>query len=211
MAEKDSIKGWKDGIAIEPMRPEDIPTVVDLLTDAYLGNPSNVAVFGSIRSRHKAIWRISLKVMPSQFVLAKDNGQIVGVMGMEEWPDCRLSFLELIKSLPYMFKEIRGSLLGWFVRRVKWAKNHPRKAHWHFGPFAVLPERQRQGIGSQLLNYFCEHVDRLGAAAYIETDKLDNVRLYERFGFSVINQEQVVGVPNWFMWRSPQLKTESNG
>ncbi len=87
-----------------------------------------------------------------------------------------------------------------------WAKLDPKQPHWHFGPFAVLPERQGQGIGSQLLTYFCEHVDRLGAAAYLETDKPENVRLYQRFGFEVTSEKPVLGVPNWFMWRSPRPK-----
>ncbi len=87
-----------------------------------------------------------------------------------------------------------------------WAKLDPKQPHWHFGPFGVLQERQRQGIGSQLLTYFCEHVDRLGAAAYLETDKPGNVRLYQRFGFEVTSEAPVLGVPNWFMWRSPQPK-----
>ena len=88
-----------------------------------------------------------------------------------------------------------------------WEQNHPKEHHWHFGPFGVLPERQRQGIGSQLLNYFCEHLDRLGAAAYLETDKPENVQLYQRFGFSVIAEAPVLGVPNWFLWRNSRPDT----
>ncbi len=67
----------------------------------------------------------------------------------------------------------------------------------------MLPERQGQGLGRQLLTYFCEHVDRLGMAAYLETDKPENVRLYQRFNFEVTSEALVLGVPNWFMWRSP--------
>jgi ribosomal protein S18 acetylase RimI-like enzyme len=37
--------------------------------------------------------------------------------------------------------------------------------------------------------------------AYLETDKPENVRFYERFGFEVVGEEEVLGVPNWFMLR----------
>ena len=39
------------------------------------------------------------------------------------------------------------------------------------------------------------------SAAYLETDKAENVTFYQRFGFRVTAQEDVLGVPNWFMLR----------
>lgn len=60
---------------------------------------------------------------------------------------------------------------------------------------------QRRGIGSQLLEQFCRHVDQTGQAAYLETDKSENVRLYERFGFSVTKEVRLLGARTWFMWR----------
>ena len=39
---------------------------------------------------------------------------------------------------------------------------------------------------------------------YLETDKPENVTLYERFGFKVTGEAKVFGVPNWFKWREPE-------
>jgi hypothetical protein len=36
----------------------------------------------------------------------------------------------------------------------------------------------------------------------VETDKQVNVPFYERFGFEVVAQAPVLGVPNWFMART---------
>jgi ribosomal protein S18 acetylase RimI-like enzyme len=69
-----------------------------------------------------------------------------------------------------------------------------------------LPERQGQGVGSLLLSHFCEYVDERKQAAYLETDVRRNVHLYERFGFTVVEEEPVLSVPNWFMWR-PAVST----
>ncbi len=88
-----------------------------------------------------------------------------------------------------------------------WAKHDPKQPHWHLGPLVVLPERQGQGIGSRLLERFCGYVDQHGAAAYLETDKPGNVRLYERFGFSVTGEAPVYGTPTWFMWRPARRET----
>jgi hypothetical protein len=48
------------------------------------------------------------------------------------------------------------------------------------------------------------HVEDLGLrrlTGWLETDKAENVRLYERFGYVVEEEAEVLGVPNWFMRR----------
>jgi hypothetical protein len=44
-------------------------------------------------------------------------------------------------------------------------------------------------------------MDAAKANAYLETDKPENVRFYERFGFEVVREEVVLGVPNSYMLR----------
>jgi ribosomal protein S18 acetylase RimI-like enzyme len=193
-------------ITIEPLRPEEIPVLSTVLGGAYLTSPLPIAALGGNLSRGERFMRVALERLPGQTFVAKDDGQIVGGMKMVEWPNCQLPPSKMLPLLPTMIK-----ILGWRITKVlrwmpTWAKVDPRQPHWHFGPFGVLPERQGQGIGSKLLTYFCEHVDRLEAAAYLETDKSENVPLYQRFGFEVTSEAPVLGVPNWFMWRSPRPK-----
>jgi hypothetical protein len=45
------------------------------------------------------------------------------------------------------------------------------------------------------------HLDEAQLAAYLETETARNVRFYERFGFGVVDRADVLGNPNWFMWR----------
>ena len=193
-------------ITIEPMRPGEIPAVSAMMGQAYVTSPLNIAAFGSNLHRNEGFFRVAIEHLQVQTFVAKDDGQIVGAMGMAEWPNCQLPPLKMLPLLPSMLKVLGGSIINVFKWLPVWAKLDPKQPHWHFGPFSVLPERQQQGIGSKLLTYFCEHVDRLGAAAYLETDKPENVRLYQRFGFEVTSEAPVLGVPNWFMWRSPQPK-----
>jgi hypothetical protein len=53
-----------------------------------------------------------------------------------------------------------------------------------------------------MLQAFSAVVDSTGANAYLETDKRENVRLYQRFGFTVEESAEVLGVLNWFMFRA---------
>ena len=61
----------------------------------------------------------------------------------------------------------------------------------------------RRGIGSRLLTEFCARMDARASTSYLETDKPENVVFYEKFGFQVIGDADVMGVPNWFMVRMP--------
>jgi ribosomal protein S18 acetylase RimI-like enzyme len=82
-----------------------------------------------------------------------------------------------------------------------WSKHDLDERHWHLGPIAVDAPLQGRGIGSNLMRAFCARMDASGEVAYLETDKEINVRFYERFGFEVVGEQEVIGVPNWFMLR----------
>jgi GNAT superfamily N-acetyltransferase len=64
---------------------------------------------------------------------------------------------------------------------------------------------QGKGVGTAMLARVCEHLDRYRTLAYLETDKRENLRFYEKFGFVVVAQAQVLGAPNWFMSRAPRF------
>jgi ribosomal protein S18 acetylase RimI-like enzyme len=68
---------------------------------------------------------------------------------------------------------------------------------------AVDRHLQGLGIGSAMLAVHVEDLDAQRLNGWLETDKDANVRLYERFGYEVVEQADVLGVPNWFMRRTP--------
>jgi ribosomal protein S18 acetylase RimI-like enzyme len=190
-------------IQITLMQPADRPVVGRILGQAMAPSPLNSAALGQSVRRNEVLFGTLISVREDIFV-AKDAGEIVGVMAWAEWPDCQIPMKRMLPLLP---KIVRGVGLGSTMRLFKWmprwAKHDPSEPHVHFGPFGVNPERQRQGIGSTMLAHFCEHVDGSKAAAYLETDTESNVALYRRFGWEVTAEEKVLGVPNWFMWRPP--------
>ena len=75
--------------------------------------------------------------------------------------------------------------------------------HWHPGPVAVASHLQGQGIGGAMSLAFCKRMGQEHALWYLETDKLDNVGFYEKFGFRVIEEAPVLGTTNWLMSRAP--------
>lgn len=80
---------------------------------------------------------------------------------------------------------------------------HPLEPHWYLGILGVEPDRQNAGLGTALLRSWLARVDEEDAASYLETDRAENVGFYRRVGFEVVNEQRVLGVGVWCMWRTP--------
>jgi GNAT superfamily N-acetyltransferase len=103
-----------------------------------------------------------------------------------------------------------GPLLAGPRRAMRFARfdaqlrrRHPRDPHWYLWVLGVEPERQGRGLGSALLRSLGARADRAGVPCYLETDRPSSVRLYERHGYAVLNEETLpeLGTPLWFMRR----------
>ena len=182
-------------------------------------NPSNMRVFRIPDGEHRSIamGRFFVPVLTGLFqrglVLgAILSNRLVGICGMARPGFCQPGTMEKIRVLPAAVignpVETPLRILIWVG---EWARRDPSEPHWHLGPVAVEPSLQGQGIGTAMLKAFCAIVDGTGAHAYLETDKHENVRLYQRLGFTVVESMHVLGVPNWFMSRAAKTTTWDKG
>ncbi|MGG7056255.1 GNAT family N-acetyltransferase [Nitrosomonas sp. ANs5] len=179
-----------------------------VLGRGMLNNPLHVRVFGGeAERRERALRRLFIPVLRQQMrkgiVLgAFVSGRLTGVTGMVPPKHCQPRFAEQVAVLLAL---IRGSGVRSSLRVFRWVRDWSRHdaamPHWHLGPVAVDQVFQGQGIGSALLQEFCQRIDEHQTAGYLETDKPENVAFYQRFGFTVIDAHPVLGVRNWFMIR----------
>ncbi len=58
-----------------------------------------------------------------------------------------------------------------------------------------------RGTGTRTSRRRLSASHRRGDVGYLETDKPENVRFYERFGFRVVAEAPVIGVTSWYMRR----------
>ena len=72
----------------------------------------------------------------------------------------------------------------------------------------MLPEYQRRGIGRRLMLHCCQHMDSLEATAWLETDLEINAGFYRTLGFDLVRKKPVLGVPTWFMNRTPPERSD---
>lgn len=122
--------------------------------------------------------------------------------------DFPMTLMRQLRTAPAMVPLLRYgravlSGLGQMEEHAKAA--FPSEPCWYLAALGVDPARQGEGIGSRLMATVLAEID--GAAAYLETGELHNVRFYERFGFEVRESAlQLAPEPastHWTMWRPP--------
>ena len=195
-------------ISVRDLRPEEIPEAVAVLARGMRDNPLHVAAYGQDAERrlrcHARLMRALFRAFSDQQpICAIRGGTLVGVTGVAPAGTCQatpMQRLRLLPSLTALGPRTAARMGSWISG---WAKHDPHEAHVHLGPLAVDAHLQGQGIGSLIVQEHCRRLDSAGEVGYLETDKRENVRFYARFGFEVIAEEPVIGVPNWFMRREP--------
>ena len=89
---------------------------------------------------------------------------------------------------------------------------HPREQpHWYLAIIGVDPVRQGYGVGAALLRSRLRQCDEEGLPVYLESSKLENVPLYQHFGFHITG---TLGLPEGApvvntMWRPGGLRDDA--
>jgi ribosomal protein S18 acetylase RimI-like enzyme len=181
---------------------------VGVLARGMRDNPLHIAALGDDPvHRVDALTQLFGGMIPMQPepLRAREGGELVGVCGVFPQPDCTVHAFGSLPAVqfPPMLADVgeQARVVEWLQA---WGRRDPDEPHFHLGPVASDAGKQGRGIGSAMMEAFCERVDRDNALAYLETDKDVNVAFYEKFGFETVGEEIVIGVPNWFMRREPR-------
>ena len=108
----------------------------------------------------------------------------------------------------------KGLVTTWapsaFGRWLKWltaiGKKHPGEPHYYLEFIGIDTPFQGKGLGSQMLQRLVDRADEERMGCYLETVNPRDVPLYRRFGFQTTDEQEVIGVHTWFMWRPPSRK-----
>ena len=197
-------------LILRELRGTDLEQAVQILGRGMCHNPVNVRVFAELDAERRC-WALARFFRPVLRGLyqrgliygAYRDDVLVGVCGIARPGFCQPALLEKLSVVPSVVFgnpiHTTQRVLDWVG---EWSRRDPATLHWHLGPVAVDPSVQGQGIGSAMLTAFCAHMDAYGTFSYLETDRPENVRFYKKFGFIVVAEATVVGVPNWFMSRA---------
>jgi GNAT superfamily N-acetyltransferase len=193
-------------IEVRRIQPSDIATVAEIMSHAYLDNPSHIAIYQGKSETERIIQEIDFKNYfhhnPLETYVAKHEECILGFICSI---DCTGTNTPFDKEEYDYFVNTKIERLSvderhkW--RMMVWGKHDPDTLHSHLGPFGVLPDFQGKGIGSRLLKEYFVRVDRAGLASYLETGTLENVRFYEKHGYNIVDTAYALGIKQFFMWR----------
>jgi len=185
-------------LRISFMEQNDIQQSAKVLSVAMINNPNHMGVFlgngEKVRLEIEKMFFGLFNNLPGVVFLAKENEKIVGVMRMKSCIGKAIDDPDVFEDK----NDIDWRKSVWFK---EWAKHDPVEQHWHLGPIGVMPTHQGSGIGSLLMERFCKEVDACMAKAYLETDLDKNVRFYEKFGFKIVSESEILGVKNRYMLR----------
>ena len=197
-------------IEVRDLRPDEVPAAVGVLARGMRDNPLHVAAYGPdprrrLRCRARLMRGLFRAFPAQQPICAVQDDVLVGVAGVAPVGTCQpitAQRMRLLPTLAALGPPTAARVVSW---TSAWARRDLDEPHVHLGPVAVDVRLQGQGIGSLLMREHCWRLDGDRAVGYLETDKPNNVRFYERFGFEVVREEPVLGLPNWFMRREPAV------
>ncbi|HSK86472.1 MAG TPA: GNAT family N-acetyltransferase [Rubrobacter sp.] len=210
MLEEETRKRILEGLRIGALEASEVAEAVDVVARSFRDNPLSFAINGEDPQRRlrgtQAFISAGFDVLnylPHTLVARDAGDKIVGVCGTLAPGEGDLTLAGKLRLVWGLVPTGPRALLLTMRMLGAWEKHHPEEPYWYLGPVAVEGQLQGMGVGSQLMRRFCARMDEVGGAAYLEADKEINVRFYERFGFEVISEEEVLSAPNWFMFRRP--------
>jgi ribosomal protein S18 acetylase RimI-like enzyme len=82
------------------------------------------------------------------------------------------------------------------------AEHSPTEPHCYLNMLATHPDWQRQGLGAALMEVVFAIADEAGLPCYLETETVENVAYYRRYGFEVRSEWDLSagGEPGPHMW-----------
>jgi ribosomal protein S18 acetylase RimI-like enzyme len=199
----------QDSIEVRDLRADEVDAAVGVLARGMRDNPLHVAAYGKdperrLRCHARLMAGLFKHFHAQQPIAAVEDGTLVGVTGVAPPGTCQPTASQRLRLLPTMMglgPRTAARVASW---TSAWAAHDPGEPHVHLGPLAVDAHLQGRGIGSRIMEEHCRGLDGAGDLGYLETDKAENVRFYERFGFEVVAEDEVIGVQNWFMHRTPR-------
>ena len=194
------------------VQKNDLDRLAEVAADAYQDYPlHNWLTKGKYDARaSKLIMQISLKTMTEDAVIYADSEEIngfaawlpFGFTGSKTLPFLMSGGLSLIL---HSGLGIIGRLLTYENYAMNLKKEFTNNYDWYLYNLSIKKDAQGKGIASKLMRPMLGFCDDEKMVAYLETNKEQNVGLYQHYGFQLMKQEFIPGTPvtHYAMVREP--------
>ena len=196
------------GLDVRDLPASDYETAVGVFARGMRDNPMHVAAYGPDPARRE---ELHARMMRALFRHAHENeplgvyrdGTLIAAAGALSGASADPGLRDQLRYLPTVLGTGPRASLRIARWLNAWRRRIPDEPHVHLGPVAVERDLQGQGIGTAMLREHARRLDAAGALGYLETDKPENVRFYQRVDYAVFAEEDVLGVHCWYMQRRP--------
>jgi ribosomal protein S18 acetylase RimI-like enzyme len=188
----------------------DIPTAADAIARAFIEDPLWRYLFPDAGLRATLLLRCFRFVVSAGVASGGAYGTGDPLGGVALWsipgqPRIRLTGALLAALPPLLLSRFTlavprvASIFGLFDEKQKQYAPGP---HYYLQTIGVAPEARGRGYATQLIQPFLDEADSRGMGAYTETVTPENVGLYERFGFQVMEAVPTrQGLTLWCFYR----------
>lgn len=190
-----------------------MPKLAEVLAEAFRDNPLNCRVVGSNAAKRLRANRVGMRLTlqsalgRATILVAEPSsvscaGPLAGgliALPPGAWP---LPPPPLVEQFVALLRQGFGVASRWGRVYTELASLSPMEPHWYLSTLGIRPQLQRKGHASALMERWLAEVDRTRQAAYLETDRRENLRFYANRGFSLIEERLLLEVPIWRMRRS---------
>jgi ribosomal protein S18 acetylase RimI-like enzyme len=196
---------------IEPITRRTYRQAASVLGEAFADEPVSMAVYRNFSHERRA--KALTVDFSAELAVALQKGHPIQISQDNEVIAVALIYQPGAYPLPrldqwmFLIKSVLRN--GWYDVRswMKWQttadKFHPPNAHYYLEYIGVDPVHQGQGLGSCLIRHMIAQADAEGVSCYLENASPRNLPLYQKFGFKILNEQQIIGFTTWFMWREP--------
>lgn len=192
-------------LAVAPATVGDAPRAVDVISAAFLHDPTWSWAFPDPRARRRWWDVCTLGALRYTWVLRTAGFEAVSVWippgGTEVSPEVEAWLPDLLRELVGPRAPEVGELLQRF------GDAHPRHTpHYYLSLLATASEHRGRGLGIALLRENLARIDREGAPAYLESSNPANNPRYMALGFLPVTSFQAPGDGPVVtgMWRGSQ-------
>ncbi len=193
--------------AVRPAQPSELPIVVDILAEAFAEDPFFdwlVLQDENAAKRRRTAFEAFVNVLGSGYGEIWITGGGEGAAIWYHPGRWQISAVTQLRLLPRLLRTT-GLGAGWkkFFSVNSLERRHPKTPHFYLLTIGVVPACQGRGYGRVLLKPLLESCDSQRMPGYLETAKESNIAVYERYGFTVLEQLRLPfdGPVIWTMWR----------
>lgn len=182
-------------VPIVPASAADHAAVIETLAQAFLTDPALGWIVPDAERRAAALRGLFRTLVPMDAKV----GMVARSMGDESaalWRapgQAHATFAEFLTTVIPMVSVFRTALPRALTVSNGIDAHRPKGAFWYLHYIGVRPVHQGKGFGGRIIRERTAVADASGLPCWLETATPENVGLYQRFGFAVVNEWDVPG------------------